>query len=196
MRKNILLPLTAAAMLSGAASAQTISENLDMDTPEWAQGTSLGVSFVTEDLDYDGGVEADAQGAQLELAKNFALPNLFTTTTALTGKLTSTGDDEPVEIDNRSVGVSQRLSRAIQANTVILHPNIGAGINYGESDFTSAAGDSDLDYISYQGEVGLTVETTLGVAPFVKYSYEIADLEDTSDDLEINRFSGGLSMMF
>lgn len=191
--KNNLITLATLMGLSASSFGAGLSEMYD--TPEWTKGMSLSASFVSDSIDIENTFinGADSQGLQLEVAKEFALADGFTTESVLVGKTTD-AEDEYVNIENKGIGLMQRISRPIEMNNQRLIPSFGLGAMYGGLEYEFS--DEDQQYLMVNAEAKVSYEFSKGIAPFVKYSYGIGDLEDTPNEVEVSSVSGGLSVIF
>jgi len=195
MNNKKVIFMTALAMTCAPLAAQDMASRYDL--PNWTKDMSIGVSFVNDSMDFENSnlKNIDSQGVVAEVANRYNLGNNFWTESALRLKLTHSSD-EFTEVDNKSVGLMQRISKSYAVSNMYLTPSLGLGLNYGGVELGLADDPNDVNYISYLAEVRVKLDTMKGYAPYVSYSYEIADLEDTSSELDIHSVSAGLSLVF
>lgn len=176
-------------------SAQGIATRLDL--PEWTKDMSISAAFVNDHMDFEGSFlqGVDAQGVVIEISNSYNLGNNIWTQSSLRGKTTNS-EDEFTDIENQSIGLMQRVSKAFSISDMTIEPSIGAGVNYGGVEYGFIGDSEDQNYISYSGEAKLKLNTNKGIAPYLSYTYEIADLENTSNELDIQSFSAGFSLIF
>ena len=194
MKTNKKTLLTAACLLIGTGiQAQNLTEKLDL--PEWTRDLSASVSYTTDNIDIENsGIDGvDSQGVNIELANSYELTNGFLTQSALMAKFTD-ADEEIVNIDNQSIGLTQRIIRPMPMGRGFLMPSLGLGLHYGGLEFNEF--DEDQNYLLINAEAKVSYDTQKGFAPFVKYSYGVGDLQDTENDLELSTFSAGVSVVF
>ena len=132
----------------------------------------------------------------IELSNNFPLENGFATQSTLRGRITSNGDDEFIEVENKSIGLLQSISRGFAVGDMVLSPSLGLGINYGSFEYGPDENDTEAQYLSYTSEASLSLDTKEGFAPFVKYNFEVADVDDTSNEVNIHAISAGVTAIF
>ncbi|MBC97744.1 MAG: hypothetical protein CME63_08340 [Halobacteriovoraceae bacterium] len=186
--------ITAAALLTipSVFAQNMIRENLNI--PTWAENTELKVGYVYENLDIDGIRDVDNHGIAIEGNKSFNLENGWVTTSAAIFK-TSDSEDDFSEIDNTSIGFTQRITKPYEMSQMVLYPILGLGVSYGELEYGEF--DSfDQEYVSANAEATLKLDTLRGVAPYLSYTYQIANLEDTERDMNVHAVSGGVSFVF
>lgn len=165
-----------------------------LNTPSWTDETELKIGYVHENLDVDGAADRGQDGIALEANKDFALENGVKTTTAVIFKTTEDGEKWN-EVDNTSISVMQRITKGYETNQMVLYPIIGAGVSYGSLEYGDWDG-YDTEYASLNFEGTLKLDTMRGVAPYVSYTHQFANLEDTERDMQVQAVSAGLSFVF
>lgn len=192
-----IVPATALVLssLTTATYAQGIATRLNL--PKWTEDISINVAFVNDTMDFEGSSlqNIDAQGTVIEIANRYSLGENLWTQSALRGKVTNS-EDELTDIDNKSIGLMQRISKSFPVNSMFLTTSLGAGVNYGGVEVGFLGDPNDQNYISYTGEAKIKLETGKGLAPYLGYNYEIADLENTTNELTIHSLTAGLSLVF
>jgi len=193
MRTSHKLMLSTCILMSSASYAQNlIRENVNL--PTWTEGTEVQVGYLYESIDIDGSSNLDNHGIGIEVNKDFALNNGFITTSAVSFKTTESAQDFS-EVDNTAVGLTQRITKGYEMNQMVIYPIVGIGASYGQLEF-GEYDSMERDYLSANIEGTLKLDTLRGVAPYLTYSYQMANLEDTERDMKIHSLSTGVSFVF
>ncbi len=190
--RNTLIASSIVLGLTGVHAQNIIRENINV--PTWAENTELKAGYVYESLDIDGLRNIDNHGIAVEANKSFSLENGWVTTTAAIFKATDSEDDF-MEVDNTSIGFTQRITKPFEMNQMVLYPILGLGLNYGELEY-GEFDRFDQEYVGANLDATLKLDTLRGVAPYLSYTYQIANLEDTKRDMNVHSVSAGLSVIF
>jgi len=191
--KRKVLLATLVAFSSHSIFAQSISERLNL--PEWTRDLSASIGYTTDTIDVENTRVEDinSQGVSIEVANSYKLPNGFLTQSALGLKLTD-ADEEIVNVDNKMIGLTQRIIYPTVLGNGYLMPSLGLGAHVGGLEYFENS--EDQNYFLINAEAKVSYNTTEGIAPYIKYSYGIGDLEDTSNELELSSLSAGVSVVF
>ncbi len=179
------------------ATPTILAQNLireKLNPPTWTEGVELQVGYAYESLDIDGLQNRDNHGIALEVNKDFALQDGWITTSAAIFKTTES-DQGFSEIDNTSLSLFQRITKPIDQGQMVIYPILGLGVSYGELEY----GERDFyeqDYLSANMEAKIKLDTLRGVAPYLSYTYQMANLEDTERDMNIHAITAGVSFVF
>ena len=87
------------------------------------------------------------------------------------------------------------MTKGYDAGQMVIYPIVGLGVSYGELEY----GEVDYfkqEYLSANAEATVKLDTLRGVAPFLSYTYQMANLEDTERNMNIHALTAGVSFVF
>ncbi len=154
-------------------SETEVTQNDNLSTSKSIE-LSAGLSRTTITDSYDEDI--DANGITLSVGESFPLGSNISTTSSLIGNYAILDSDafesETLDASIYDIGLSQRLSYSFNNSGFIIKPfvEVGASVGSLSYDITDGSDEAEVkfNYTSLKAALGIQLELSTGLTPFVK----------------------------